>query len=210
MSEKDDFAKGVPKEAWTAATDVIKELLSPLTATTVGISKLIEQKFSTLNEVQKIIAEKTIKEAIIKAEKAKIQDHSNVVVKPQVIYIVLENADSQSDDAIRDLWSNLTARELTEGSVHPEIARLFGKLTAPDLMILSNLYVEQSSVVKFILKALASAYTLGILNDAKSFNHVFLKELGLIEDVSGKWFCTIKGKELVRSIDSVGKLGSPN
>lgn len=210
MSEKDDFAKGVPKEVWTAATDVIKELLSPLTATTVGISKLIEQKFSTLNEVQKIIAEKTIKEAIIKAEKAKVQDHSNVVVKPQVIYIVLENADSQSDESIRDLWSNLTARELTEGSVHPEIARLFAKLTAPDLMILSNLYVEQSSVVKFILKALASAYTLGILNDAKSFNHIYLKELGLIEDVSGKWFCTTKGKELVRSIDSVERKGSPN
>lgn len=205
MSEKNEFSKGVPKEVWAAGADILKDLLSPLTATTVGISKLIEQKFSTLNEVQKVFAEKTIREAIHKAEKIKEQDQENVVVKPQVIYIVLENADSQSDESIRDLWSNLAARELTEGSVHPEIARILGKLTAPDLMILSNLYAEQSSIAKFILKALASAYTLGILNDAKSFNHIYLKELGLIEDMSGKWFCTSKGKELVRSIDSVGR-----
>jgi hypothetical protein len=152
------------------------------------------------NEVQKIYAEQTIKEALEKVKKVNTSDYTNVVVKPQVIYTVLENTESQSDDSIRDLWSNLTAREITEGSVHPEIARIFSKLTAPDLIVLSKLYEEEYSMAKLILRTLVSAYTLGIIRDPKSFHHIYLKELGLIDNISGKWLCTTKGKELVRSI----------
>lgn len=193
----------IPKEVWSVGTEIIKDLISPFTAITKGIARLIEQKFSTLNEVQKIYAEQTIREAIDKTKKINTNNFTNVVIKPEVIYIVLDNTDSQSNDSMRDLWSNLAARELAEGSVHPEIARVFSKLTAPDIMILSELYSKESSFTLSILKALASAYTLGILGDKKSFNHIFLQENGLIERESGKWFCTIKGKELIRSISTI-------
>ncbi|WP_321533044.1 hypothetical protein [uncultured Desulfuromonas sp.] len=203
MSDKVDIIKNIPKDVWTAGTDIIKSIVSPVTATTTGIAKLIEQKFSTLNEVQKIYAEQTIKEAVAKVKSLQGPEFSNVVVKPQVLYTVLENTESQSDDSVRDLWSNLTARELSEGSVHPEIVRTLSRLTSPDLVVLSQLYAEESSTAKLILRTLASAYTLGILSDPKSFHHVFLNELGLIERVSGKWFCTTKGKELIRSISAL-------
>lgn len=203
MEANSEVIRSIPKEVWSASIDLISKLVYPVTATTVGIGKLIEQKFSTLNEVQKIIAEQTLKEATKKVRQNSKKDFSKVIVKPQVIYTVLENVDSQSDDSIRSLWVNLTARELSEGSVHPEIARLFGKLTAADLMILSEHYAEHSSMAKLILKSLASAYTLGILRDPKSFNHVYLKDLGLLEDVSGKWFCTTTGKELMNSISEL-------
>ncbi|MCU7836062.1 MAG: hypothetical protein KZQ83_12540 [gamma proteobacterium symbiont of Taylorina sp.] len=203
MDERTEIVKNIPREVWVAAVGVINKLIFPITATTVGVGKLLEQKFSTLNEVQKIIAEQTLKEATKKVKSYSQSEYINVVVKPQVLYIVLDNADSQSDETIRELWTNLTARELSDGSVHPEIARLFGKLTATDLMILSELYSEHPSLAKIIFKALASAYTLGITRDPKSFHHVYLKKLGLIEEISGKWFCTTTGKELMRCISEL-------
>jgi hypothetical protein len=200
-----EFLKEVPKEVWGASVEVINKLIYPITATTVGIGKLIEQKFSTLNEVQKLIAEQTLREATDKISKADNNDFTNVVVKPQVIYSVLDNSDSQSDDFIRSLWANVTARELSEGSVHPEIVRLFAKLTAPDLMVLTELYAENVTITKMLFKALSSTYTLGISRDPKSFHHVYLSDLGLIDEVSGKWFITIKGKELMRCISDLEK-----
>lgn len=195
-----EFLKNIPKEVWGATVEVVNKLIYPITATTVGVGKLIEQKFSTLNEIQKIIAEQTLREATEKVSKIKNPDFSNVVVKPQVIYTVLENADSQSDEFVRSLWANVTARELSEGSVHPEIVRLFSKITAPDLMVLSELHAASSSITTLIFKALSSAYTLEISRDPKSFHHVYLSDLGLITDISGKWFITTKGKELMRCI----------
>lgn len=200
-----EFLKEVPKEVWGASVEVINKLIYPITATTVGIGKLIEQKFSTLNEVQKLIAEQTLREATDKVTKVNNNDFTNVVVKPQVIYTVLDNSDSQSDDFIRSLWANVTARELSEGSVHPEIVRLFAKLTAPDLMVLTELYAENVTITKMLLKALSSTYTLGISRDPKSFHHVYLSDLGLIDEVSGKWFITTKGKELMRCISDLEK-----
>lgn len=200
-----EFLKDVPKEVWGATVEVVNKLIYPITATTVGVGKLIEQKFSTLNELQKIIAEQTLREATEKVSKIKNPDFSNVVVKPQVIYTVLENTDSQSDEFVRSLWANVTARELSEGSVHPEIVRLFSKITAPDLMVLSELHAASSSITTLIFKALSSAYTLGISRDPKSFHHVYLSDLGLIADISGKWFITTKGKELMRCIGELEK-----
>jgi len=200
-----EFLKGIPKEVWGATVEVVNKLIYPITATTVGVGKLIEQKFSTLNDVQKIIAEQTLREATEKVSKIKNPDFENVVVKPQVIYTVLDNADSQADEFVRSLWANVTARELSEGSVHPEIVRLFSKVTAPDLMVLSELYTASSSITTLIFKALSSAYTLGISRDPKSFHHVYLSDLGLIVDMSGKWFITTKGKELMRCIGELEK-----
>lgn len=200
MDDNSKVINSIPKEVWGAAVDIINKLVYPITATTVGVGKLIEQKFNSLNEVQKIIAEQTLQEATEKVKNHNRNEYKNVVVKPQVIYTVLDSADSQCDESIRTLWANLTARELSEGSVHPEIARLLSKLTAADLMILSELYSEHPSMTKLIFKALSSAYTLGITRDPKSFHHVYLKDLGLIEEVSGKWFCTTTGKELMRCI----------
>jgi hypothetical protein len=128
MPDTNEIIKTIPKEVWGAAVDVINKLIYPVTAATVGIGKLIEQKFATLNEVQKIIAEQTLKEATDKVRMRESVDFTKVIVKPQVIYTVLDNTDSQSDDFVRSLWVNITARELSEGSVHPEIARLFSKL----------------------------------------------------------------------------------
>ncbi|CDT88446.1 hypothetical protein VCR3J2_320202 [Vibrio coralliirubri] len=200
-----EVLKDIPKEVWGATIDIVNKLIFPITATTLGVGKLIEQKFNTLNEVQKIIAEQTLREATEKVKKSSERSFNNVVVKPQVLYTVLDSSDSQADEFTRSLWANLTARELSEGCVHPEIARTFAKLTAPDLVVLSELHSKGTSVAKVIIHALASTYTLGIARDPKSFHHVYLSELGLITEASGKWFVTTKGKELMKSISELEK-----
>ncbi|WP_045390388.1 hypothetical protein, partial [Vibrio rotiferianus] len=60
----------IPKEVWGAAIDIVNMLVYPITATTMGVGKLIEQKFETLNDVQKVIAEQTLREATEKVKKA--------------------------------------------------------------------------------------------------------------------------------------------
>jgi hypothetical protein len=200
MEEESNILKAIPKEVWGAATDFIKQILYPITATTIGVGKLIEKKFKTLNEVQKIIAAQTLKEAV---EKTKINDLTDVVVKPQVIYSVLENSDHQIDETMRALWSNLAAREFSEGAVHPEIARLFSKLTLADITTISRIHQEQGSTLSLLLNTLVSSATLNAINHPKSFNHVYLQSLGLIDSVSGKWFCTTTGKELIASISEL-------
>lgn len=88
MSDTNEVIKSIPKEVWDAAVDVVNKLIYPVTAVTVGIGKLIELKFSALNEVQKIIAEQTLREATEKVRNRKNVDFTNVIVKPQVIYTV--------------------------------------------------------------------------------------------------------------------------
>jgi hypothetical protein len=190
----------IPKEVWGALIIVIEKLIYPITATTVGVGKLIEFKFKQLNEIQKIIAEKTLQDAVEKVKNSPQKDFDNVTVKPEVICVTLDNTDSQVDDNMRNLWSNLTARELSEGSIHPEIARLLAKLTKEDLVVLSDIAEKDASLPKLFITALASAYTFGVLRNKKSFHHVYLRKLGLIDDVSGKWFLTTFGRELIRSI----------
>tara|TARA_B100000700_G_scaffold161345_1_gene178663 strand:- start:27113 stop:27730 length:618 start_codon:yes stop_codon:yes gene_type:complete len=198
-----DLMKEIPKEVWGTAVDIINKLLYPVTATTVGVGKLIEQKFTSLSEIQKVIAEKTLKEAIEKAKSTSQNKFDRVIVKPQVIWTVLDNTDGQVNDDLRGLWSNLAARELTEGSIHPEIIGTFAKLTAPDLITLSSVYEQNQSKGQFLLKVLLSSYSLGINKGETTFNHIHLQNLGLIESLSGHWAMTIKGRELMKSISEL-------
>ena len=61
MDGASEIIKTIPQEVWGKTIDVINKIIYPVTATTLGIGKLIETKFSTLNDVQKIIAEQTIR-----------------------------------------------------------------------------------------------------------------------------------------------------
>lgn len=195
------LTKNIPKEAWSQLTktvcDTFEKLIYPLTATTEGIGQLIQIRFESLNNVQKVIATKCIQEA---ADKIKTI-HKDVVVKPAIIYEALENTDNQTDSTMRTLWANLLAKEFMEGSVHPEIAKLLTKLTSNDALLLLEVAKNDSTPLTIkVLKAIASAYTLGIFKQGKTFNHVHLKNLGLIEDIEKEWYLTTVGRELLKCV----------
>jgi hypothetical protein len=198
------IAKAVPAEFWNTISEILKQLLYPVTATTFGAGRLIELKFNELEETKKIIVAQTIKDASEKVESRRPDtNREQVFIKPEVMYIVFDNVEQQCDESMRSLWSNLVAREFLEGSIHPEIARLLSKLTARDLVLLSEVYSGNSSVAKFLLKTLASAYSMGWVRDKKSFNHEYLQHLRLIDQEAGRWFCTSTGKQLLKSVNEI-------
>ncbi len=130
MEEINALAKSVSKEAWSqlakTTCETFEKLIFPLTATTDGVGRLIQNKFNKLSVEQQIIAAKCIQET---EEKIKLSNKKQgVIVKPAVVYEALESTDQQTDETMRSLWSNLLAKEFTEGSVHPEIAKILKKI----------------------------------------------------------------------------------
>ena len=203
MNEIESIAKALPKEAWDrlaeTACSSFEKIIYPITATTAGIGKLIQTRFEKLDVQQQIIAAKCIQETKEKIEKINHQEQG--VIKPLVVYEALDNADQQTDETIRSLWSNLLAREFTEGSVHPEIAKILSKLTAQDALLLHKIAEKDAGPIPImVLKSIASKFTLGLLNEKKSFNHVHLKQLDLIQEVELIWYLTVTGREFMRCV----------
>lgn len=206
MGNDMDITKALPKEAWNklaaTACESFEKLIYPLTATTEGIGRLIEQRFTRLADEQKIIAAKCLAEVSEKVASSRKQTSADVVVKPAVVYEALDNTDNQTDQTIRTLWANLLANEFLEGDVHPEIARLLSRITAKDALLLSKIAEEERSTLLGVkvLKALASKTTLGVFDEKKTFNHVHLEKLGLITRVENVWISTAAGEELMRCV----------
>jgi len=203
VEEINIIAKSVSKEAWSqlakTTCETFEKLILPLTATTEGVGRLIQNKFNKLSVEQQIIAAKCIQET---EEKIKlISRKQNVIVKPAVVYEALESTDQQTDETMRSLWSNLLAKEFTEGSVHPEIAKIFKKITAHDALLLLKISENNSTPIPIIvLKSLASKVTLGLLNEKKTFNHVHLERIGLIQEIEQIWCLTTAGKEFIKCV----------
>lgn len=205
MNDSVTIVKSIPKEAWgqlaKTACNTFEKLIYPLTATTEGIGRLIELRFAKLEDEQKVIAARCLEDAHRKIKESTAQPNPDFVVKPAVVYEALDNTDSQTDNTIRDLWSNLLATEFTDGSVHPEIAKILSKLTARDAVLLLKIAQQDKAtpVTIKVLKALASG-TLGLFNERKTFNHLHLANLGLITQLERVWTLTTVGRELLRVV----------
>lgn len=179
--------------------DTFKELVLPLTATTAGVGQLIQTKFETLNIHQQIIAAKCLQEAKEKVGSRK--PNKEAVVKPQVVYEALDDADQQTDDSIRSLWSNLLAREFVDGDVHPEIAKLLTRITSRDALLLLSIAEEEPKArYMMVLKILGSKFSIPDFGKDSTFNHVHLKRLGLITRTENVWCLTVSGREFMRCV----------
>jgi hypothetical protein len=89
----------------------------------------------------------------------------------------------------------LLAKEFTEGSVHPEIAKLLSEITSQDAVLLLKIAEKDAGPISImVLKAFASKFTLGLLNEKRSFNHVHLERLGLIQEIELVWCLTTTGR----------------
>ena len=109
MSPITEVAKSIPDEAWLilvrSATETVRQLLAPLTATSEGIGKIISSKFDRLTEGEKLLAADTMN-----AASNIIHKKGNVVgnnYKPQVLISILENSALETDLELRDAWAML-------------------------------------------------------------------------------------------------------
>lgn len=135
------LAKAIPAKAWNrlvdTACDTFGKCLAPITETTGGIGRLISAKFDRLVETEKIMTAEPFQKASEKVKKAKRAPRGNY--KPGIIVKVIEEAPKQTDINIRELWENLLAQEILDGSVHPEVVNILSRINSEDAQPLANI-----------------------------------------------------------------------
>jgi len=131
-----ELGKAIPPAAWKriveTACSTFENVLAPITETTGGLGRFIKARFDRLTEPEKVVVANTFATAHEKVERSGVRRNPSLDVA--LILKVTECSASQIDPNLRELWSNLLARELTEGSVHPEIANVLGRLTVEDVV----------------------------------------------------------------------------
>jgi hypothetical protein len=202
-------AKSIPASAWKriveTACSTFEKLISPITETTSGIGRLVHAKFDRLSDAEKVAVAETTRCASERVETSGLP--RNAVFNHLVLCKVLDHAEAQTEPSLRELWSNLLAREMTKGAVHPEIANVLARLTTNDALLLLEIAKEQKDFT--LLKAvtlLASNISLFGIKFTKTsrkttLHHVMLERLGLIKNIPDVgWRLTAFGSVFVRTV----------
>ncbi len=209
------IAKAIPAKAWTRLVDTacstFEQCLAPLTATTSGIGRLIQAKFDRMVEAEKILAVDVLARAAKRANFA--APSPSPALKANIVVSVLEQAGSETDVNLRELWANLLAQEIVGGDVHPEVVKILSRLTAQEAQVLAELAETnkdsafQVAVSSFVnaLDTKLSVSIFGIKVSARrrrhsNFSEALLENLGLIEKFEGNWVLSTIGEEFVRSV----------
>lgn len=203
------IAKAIPKEGWKklidTACDTFSQLIAPLTETTAGLGGLIQAKFDAMIDTQKVFAADAVNRAKIKVEKTGRKPTG--IPKAKILLPSIESASLETDDALRDIWSNLIANEMLSGTVHPEFPTLLSRLSSNDAFVLASIAEEnEKAKVKSAAMALAKSVKFWVINvenlldEPGDFSKEHLERLGLIHKPQGAWILTFFGEEFVKSV----------
>ncbi len=203
------LANAIPKEGWKKLIDTacttFSDLVAPITKTTAGLGGLIQAKFDTMIDAQKVFAADALYNAKDKVDRS--GKTITGIPKSKVLLPSIENASLESDDGLRDIWSNLIANEMLDGSVHPEFPLVLSRLSSNDASVLSEIAANNSKItVQSAAKALTvSLSIMGIsfsqlLEEPADFSREHLERLNLIQKGNGKWMLTYFGEEFVKAV----------
>lgn len=181
------LAEAIPDESWnqvvTTACDTFKSLIAPMTSTTGGIGRLITAKFDRLVDAEKLIASQILKNASQKASDS--TSKSDRTPRASIIIKVIEASSSETDETLRELWSNLLANELADNSIHPEFIQILSRLSSTDayrLIELAERSDEPPKKVTLSLKIFGVEFNWkDIVEEPTDFTNIHLYNLGLIE-----------------------------
>lgn len=202
------MAKAIPAVAWKRAVETacltFERVMAPLVETTSGVGRLIAAKFDRLVAAEKVIVSKTTEDAGRKALASGLP--RNPEINQLVVLKVIEHAQEQADPNVRELWSNLLAREMTSGQVHPEIVNVLSKLTTKDAILLLEVDKKQPRNFFQVLSVAASnsapvMILTGMRRKPLTLSHVMLERFGLITKMEqGGWSMTAFGKGFVKTV----------
>ncbi len=205
------IAKAIPAESWKKAVDTacdtFSQLISPITKTTAGLGMLIEAKFDSMADIQKVYAADAVKAAKEKVDRSKKKVGLNP--KASVIIRSLDNAANETDDNLRDIWANLIANEMIDGLVHPDFPNTLERLSSIDAQFLAKIAEENQNLsIKRAAKLLAiSIPVLGVgksldilLSGPNSFSTEHLERLGVIRLNDASWKLTLYGEEFLKAV----------
>jgi hypothetical protein len=199
------LAEAVPDQVWASIVDTacitFRQLISPLTAITSGTGRLIEAKFDRLIDAEKVIASQTMSRAVDKASSSNRKRKNEP--KPSIILKVIEDSSSEVDTTLRELWTNLVANELVDGSVHPEFVRILSRLSAVDAQRLIEITQksEQKLPIKLALNILTLLSTkISLSDEPTTFIDVHLSNLNLIRRSDSIWKLTVTGRAFLEAV----------
>ncbi|WP_436716570.1 hypothetical protein U8335_03920 [Roseiconus lacunae] len=208
----------VPPEAWNqmvhTACAIVSKVLAPISETANGIGRLINAKFDRMIDVEQVMAAESIAAAKRKAEQTR---RTVNIPRPQILLQVIENASSEVDGGIRELWSNLLAQELLTHAIHPEVGRVLSRLSFQDAQLLVEIAEEKptgasalfAEAISLALRASPFMIPVSLKSAPKTFNHAHLQNLGLIQWHEGRWELTVFGEGFIASVTdpSLGEKG---
>lgn len=211
----EQLIKAMPPAAWDKVVDTacrtFEQCIAPITAVTVGCGQLIQAEFDRLLGIRKIYAAQAFARARAKVKKSK--KSSKEAPKAPIILKAIEESSTQTDEAIRELWENLIAQELIEGSVHPEFTAILSRLDAVDAHVLAEIAEEspktfnQKEFRVFIETLhrykipLIGVTVGGLVGSSKTtFTLQHLSNLRLIEKSASKWILTITGATFIKAV----------
>jgi hypothetical protein len=202
------LAQAIPDTAWKklvdTACDTFSRTITPLTATTVGLGRLIEAKFDGMVEAQKIYAADTIQRAQNKIEQA--NKGVSKRAKSAVLINAIEKSSIETDESLRQVWANLIANEFLEGQVHPEFPRVLERLSYEDALVFLEIAEKsKKDKVKIAISSIALSLpfvgTLRVLlNEEIDFHREHLRNLHLVYVSDGNWYVTLFGEEFLRAV----------
>ena len=205
------LAKAIPEKSWnkavSTACETFEKCVAPITETTGGIGRLISAKFDRLVEAEKVLAAETFKKAREKVERASTAPKGNY--KSSVIVRVIEQSSQETDVNIRNLWENMLAQELLDGSVHPEVVSILTRLTSEDAQTLAH--IAETSPTGDYIKSFVNSFgsaSVGVAGVSFSikkrpqftFSEKLLESLNLIERNENQWLLTAIGEGFIASV----------
>lgn len=202
-------AQAIPEAGWKkaidTACDTFSDLIAPITKTTAGLGGLIQAKFDTMIDVQKVFAADTVERARRKTQH--LQLPQNPRPSARVLVGAIEEASLESDENLRDIWANLIANEIHGGAVHPEFPKILVRLSASDALVLAQIAAKNSKkTMKSYARALTasvSVFGIGVstvMGEGSDAHHEHLERLALIEKRDGFWGLTHFGEEFVAAV----------
>ena len=196
-----------PPEAWEiavkTASDIVRDVLAPLTSTTAGLGRLIQGKFDSFIELQRVLAADTLRRT-----NEKIQAGGSAMkpeFNPSAVITCMEESSKQTEQEIRDLWANLLARELTAGGIHPELPRILGRMTAADakelIRISKRMPIVRSNRGRSSRSDAVSIRFASLLRQHQSLNVEILRSLGLVERDEHEYSISGLGRALLKAVE---------
>jgi hypothetical protein len=198
------LADAIPEQSWNevvhAACSTFQQLVAPLTATTEGFGKLVTAKFDRLVDAEKVLAAENLGRASEKVrrsqKKAKNKPKASVIVK------LIQESSTETDSTLRELWTNLLANEIIDGTVHPEFVRILARLAPGDAHRLAAIAnpASESFITLFFRSLIGHSDFAALTAERMEFVEAHLQHVGLIHRVEGTWKLTITGRAFIKAV----------
>ena len=135
------LAKAIPDSVYEQGTETITstfiKLVAPITETTSGIGRYIQQKFDNMVDIEKSILTYSIQNAQDRAVEKNLK--IGHVATPKNLIKIIEEVSKETDPILNTLWTNLLCSELTNQETHPFFIDILSKLSVKEAQLLNSL-----------------------------------------------------------------------